>query len=74
MYSILCGVFTYTGIPRTNSVGRVFDSGSNVVDNLPNSEEAIRRGEYAVIRSLIRVLEVHTTSSSFPLLSIYHFI
>ncbi|XVF22236.1 hypothetical protein REPUB_Repub12eG0156200 [Reevesia pubescens] len=34
-----------------------FESGSNVTDNLPNSEEAIRRGEYAVIRSLIRVLE-----------------
>ncbi|XP_044494094.1 paladin-like isoform X3 [Mangifera indica] len=46
-----------SGIPRTNSVGRVFDSGSNVADRLPNSEEAVRRGEYAVIRSLIRVLE-----------------
>ncbi|KAK9281857.1 hypothetical protein L1049_004763 [Liquidambar formosana] len=46
-----------SGIPRTNSIGKVFDSGSNVTDNLPNSEEAIRRGEYAVIRSLIRVLE-----------------
>lgn len=54
-----------TGIPRTNSVGRVFDAGSDVVDNLPNSEEAIRRGEYAVIRSLIRVLEVYITSSCF---------
>ncbi|KAL9435401.1 hypothetical protein AB3S75_021637 [Citrus x aurantiifolia] len=46
-----------SGIPRTNSIGRVFDSGSSVADNLPNSEEAIRRGEYAVIRSLTRVLE-----------------
>ncbi|KAJ4969553.1 hypothetical protein NE237_016254 [Protea cynaroides] len=46
-----------SGIPRTNSIGKVFDAGSNVTDNLPNSEEAIRRGEYAVIRSLIRVLE-----------------
>ncbi|XP_038683541.1 paladin isoform X2 [Tripterygium wilfordii] len=46
-----------SGIPRTNSVGRIFDTGSNVTENLPNSEEAIRRGEYAVIRSLIRVLE-----------------
>uniref|UniRef100_A0A2P2MFN3 Uncharacterized protein MANES_01G236800 n=1 Tax=Rhizophora mucronata TaxID=61149 RepID=A0A2P2MFN3_RHIMU len=45
------------GIPRTNSIGRVFDSGSNVTDALPNSEEAIRRGEYVVIRSLTRVLE-----------------
>ncbi|XP_021280191.1 paladin [Herrania umbratica] len=46
-----------SGIPRTNSIGRVFESGSNVTDNMPNSEVAIRRGEYAVIRSLIRVLE-----------------
>ncbi|KAI3895478.1 hypothetical protein MKX03_035445 [Papaver bracteatum] len=46
-----------SGIPRTNSIGRVFDIGSDVADNLPNSEDAIRRGEYAVIRSLIRVLE-----------------
>ncbi|XVE73576.1 hypothetical protein DITRI_Ditri11bG0129700 [Diplodiscus trichospermus] len=46
-----------SGIPRTNSIGRVFESGSNVTDNLPNSKEAIRRGEYAVIRSLMRVLE-----------------
>ncbi|XP_044502953.1 paladin-like isoform X2 [Mangifera indica] len=46
-----------SGIPRTNSIGRVFDSGSSVAEHLPNSEEAVRRGEYAVIRSLIRVLE-----------------
>ncbi|OAY62029.1 paladin isoform X1 [Manihot esculenta] len=46
-----------SGIPRSNSIGRVFDAGSTVADNLPNSEEAIRRGEYAVIRSLTRVLE-----------------
>ncbi|XP_031251036.1 paladin isoform X1 [Pistacia vera] len=46
-----------SGIPRTNSIGRVFDSGSNIPEHLPNSEEAVRRGEYVVIRSLIRVLE-----------------
>ncbi|OVA13484.1 hypothetical protein BVC80_379g10 [Macleaya cordata] len=46
-----------SGIPRTNSIGKVFDAGSDVTDNLPNCEDAIRRGEYAVIRSLIRVLE-----------------
>ncbi|XP_065859945.1 uncharacterized protein [Euphorbia lathyris] len=46
-----------SGISRTNSVGRIFDTGPTVADNLPNSEEAIRRGEYAVIRSLTRVLE-----------------
>ncbi|KAK6941169.1 hypothetical protein RJ641_030700 [Dillenia turbinata] len=46
-----------SGIPRTTSIGKVFNSGYDVADNLPNSEEAIRRGEYAVIRSLLRVLE-----------------
>ncbi|GAV64973.1 hypothetical protein CFOL_v3_08488 [Cephalotus follicularis] len=46
-----------SGIPRSNSIGRVSDSGSIITDSLPNSEDAIRRGEYAVIRSLIRVLE-----------------
>lgn len=46
-----------SGLPRTNSIGKVFDLGSSVSDKFPNSEEAIRRGEYAVIRSLIRVLE-----------------
>ncbi|XP_010245398.1 PREDICTED: paladin isoform X2 [Nelumbo nucifera] len=46
-----------SGIPRTNSIGKVSDAGSDITDNFPNSEEAIRRGEYAVIRSLIRVLE-----------------
>ncbi|CAJ1871832.1 unnamed protein product [Sphenostylis stenocarpa] len=43
--------------PRSNSIGRIFQSMTNVADHLPDSEEAIRRGEYAVIRSLIRVLE-----------------
>ncbi|XP_068662565.1 uncharacterized protein [Aristolochia californica] len=46
-----------SGITRTNSIGKVFDYGADVADNMPNTEEAIRRGEYAVIRSLIRVLE-----------------
>ncbi|XP_059625500.1 uncharacterized protein LOC132268723 isoform X2 [Cornus florida] len=46
-----------SGIPRTNSIGKVSDSGFSVTDNFLNSEDAIRRGEYAVIRSLIRVLE-----------------
>lgn len=47
-----------TGIPRTNSIGKVFGAGMDVTNNMPNSEEAILKGEYAVIRSLIRVLEV----------------
>ncbi|XP_061354057.1 uncharacterized protein LOC133298743 isoform X3 [Gastrolobium bilobum] len=46
-----------SGIPRTNSVGRVSQCLNNVADHIPDSEEAIRRGEYTVIRSLIRVLE-----------------
>lgn len=46
------------GFPRNNSFGRIFKAGENITVNLPNSEEAIRRGEYAVVRSLIRVLEV----------------
>ncbi|CAI9099930.1 OLC1v1036826C1 [Oldenlandia corymbosa var. corymbosa] len=46
-----------SGIPRTNSIGKISDCDSSITDYLPNSEEAILRGEYAVIRSLIRVLE-----------------
>lgn len=46
------------GIPRTNSIGKVSVYGSNTSDNMINTEEALRRGEYTVIRSLIRVLEV----------------
>ncbi|KAM0939392.1 putative protein-tyrosine phosphatase [Dioscorea sansibarensis] len=45
-----------SGIHDTNFIGEV-DSVADVADNTTNSEEAIRRGEYAVIRSLIRVLE-----------------
>eukprot|EP01018_Ginkgo_biloba_P008620 Gb_04879 [translate_table: standard] len=44
-------------IPRTCSIGKVLDSGSDIIDDIPDSEEALRRGEYTVIRSLIRVLE-----------------
>ncbi|CAL9065489.1 unnamed protein product [Musa banksii] len=46
-----------SGIPRTTSIGKVFASDGDVTDYQPNSEESIRRGEYTVIRSLIRVLE-----------------
>ncbi|XP_010523868.1 PREDICTED: paladin-like isoform X2 [Tarenaya hassleriana] len=45
------------GFPRSNSLGRIYNAGQNITVSLPSSEEAIRRGEYAVIRSLIRVLE-----------------
>ncbi|XP_078171859.1 metal ion-binding protein isoform X2 [Carex rostrata] len=46
-----------SGIPRTSSIGQVFATANYVPDNTPDSEEAIRRGEYSVIRSLARVLE-----------------
>ncbi|PIN20116.1 hypothetical protein CDL12_07213 [Handroanthus impetiginosus] len=46
-----------SGIQRTNSMGKVSDCSSSITSDLPSSEESIRRGEYAVIRSLIRVLE-----------------
>ncbi|ERN03230.1 hypothetical protein AMTR_s00003p00177190 [Amborella trichopoda] len=46
-----------SAIPRTNSIGKVLDAKADVSDEMPNSEEAMRRGEYTVIRSLIRVLE-----------------
>jgi len=62
------------GIQRTNSVGRIFEFGLNVNENLPNSEEALLRGEYAVIRSLIRVLEVVNNSSSWFFTSLLVFI
>ncbi|KAL2935177.1 Paladin [Bienertia sinuspersici] len=44
------------GIPRSNSIGRVTDLNCGA-ENVLSSEEALRRGEYTVIRSLIRVLE-----------------
>ncbi|KAL6500192.1 hypothetical protein OROHE_025558 [Orobanche hederae] len=46
-----------SGIPRTNSMGKVSGCSSSIASDLPDSEESIRKGEYAVIRSLIRVLE-----------------
>ncbi|KAF1002509.1 uncharacterized protein LOC141701120 [Apium graveolens] len=46
-----------SGIQRTISLGTISDCASSVADKMPNSEEAVSRGEYTVIRSLIRVLE-----------------
>lgn len=54
---LTCGVLSAAGIPRTSSIGKVFYAGNDVDDYSPSSEEAILRGEYAVIRSLVRVLE-----------------
>ncbi|CAH1431191.1 unnamed protein product [Lactuca virosa] len=52
----LCQNIT-TGIPRTNSIGTISVCGSNATDNMLNTEDALLRGEYTIIRSLIRVLE-----------------
>jgi hypothetical protein len=57
---VTCGVISAAGIPRTSSIGKVFYAGNDVDDYSPSSEEAILRGEYAVIRSLVRVLEAIT--------------
>lgn len=54
---LTCAVLSAAGIPRTSSIGKVFYAGNDVDDYSPSSEEAILRGEYAVIRSLVRVLE-----------------
>ncbi|KAB2612226.1 paladin-like [Pyrus ussuriensis x Pyrus communis] len=43
-----------SSIPRTNSIGKISESSEIVADNFPSSEDAIRSGEYAVIRSLIQ--------------------
>jgi hypothetical protein len=50
-----------TGLPRSSSMGQILEAPKEVIYDMPDSEEALRRGEYTVIRSLIRVLEV-----SFP--------
>ncbi|CAM6102777.1 unnamed protein product [Calypogeia fissa] len=46
-----------TGIPRTSSTGLVHELAEEAMDEVPDPEEACRRGEYTVIRSLVRVLE-----------------
>ncbi|MCO5569307.1 hypothetical protein L7F22_023019 [Adiantum nelumboides] len=46
-----------SGMTRSSSLGHVLQAGELCNIDVPDSEEAIRRGEYAVIRSLIRVLE-----------------
>jgi hypothetical protein len=51
----------FAGLPRSSSMGQILEAPKEVIYDMPDSEEALRRGEYTVIRSLIRVLEV-----SFP--------
>ncbi|KAG6550760.1 hypothetical protein Mapa_007664 [Marchantia paleacea] len=46
-----------SGIPRTSSTGLVHELAEETIYGVPDTEEALRRGEYTVIRSLIRVLE-----------------
>lgn len=46
------------GLPRSSSMGTIHEARDEMVYDVPDTEEALRRGEYAVIRSLIRVLEV----------------
>lgn len=41
------------GFLRNNFFGRIFKVGENIIINLLNFEEVIRRGEYVVVRSLI---------------------
>uniref|UniRef100_A0A7I4E3I3 Paladin n=1 Tax=Physcomitrium patens TaxID=3218 RepID=A0A7I4E3I3_PHYPA len=45
------------GLPRSSSMGTIHEARDEMVYDVPDTEEALRRGEYAVIRSLIRVLE-----------------
>lgn len=76
VWAFLCAA----GIPRTGSIGKVFYAGNDVDDYMPSSEEAILRGEYAVIRSLVRVLEVITLINyfflffSFPFFSYFFWV
>ncbi|XP_010515498.1 PREDICTED: paladin-like isoform X2 [Camelina sativa] len=43
--------------PRNNSSGRIFNDGEKSTINLPPSVYDLRCGEYAVVRSLVRVLQ-----------------
>ncbi|CAM6081800.1 unnamed protein product [Calypogeia fissa] len=47
----------FTGIPRTSSTGLVHELAEEAMDEVPDPEEACRRGEYTGIQSLVRVLE-----------------
>lgn len=39
-------------------MGTIHEARDEMLHDVPDTEEALRRGEYTVIRSLIRVLEV----------------
>lgn len=46
------------GLPRSSSMGMIHEARDEMLYEVPDTEEALRRGEYTVIRSLVRVLEV----------------
>lgn len=46
-------------------MGQIHDTPDDDMYDVPDTEEALRRGEYTVIRSLIRVLEVRLLSCCF---------
>lgn len=46
------------GLPRSSSMGMIHEARDEMLYDVPDTEEALRRGEYTVIRSLVRVLEV----------------
>lgn len=46
-----------SGLPRSSSMGMIHEARDEMLYEVPDTEEALRRGEYTVIRSLIRVLE-----------------
>lgn len=46
------------GLPRSSSMGMIHEAKDEMLYDVPDTEEALRRGEYTVIRSLVRVLEV----------------
>ncbi|KAG0594286.1 hypothetical protein M758_UG064500 [Ceratodon purpureus] len=46
-----------SGLPRSSSMGMIHEARDEMLCDVPDTEEGLRRGEYTVIRSLIRVLE-----------------
>jgi protein-tyrosine phosphatase len=46
-----------SGLPRSSSMGMIHEARDEMLYDVPDTEEALRRGEYTVIRSLVRVLE-----------------
>lgn len=49
-------------------MGQILEHKEDAMYDVPDSEEALRRGEYTVIRSLVRVLEVSFLCRSRPVI------